>query len=574
MIFIIFEQYLLLCPQLFSTPPIFNKIMLAYFIMNTDEIFNSKFADILISNEQEQFNFLKVYPLFKRKQNLLQMWKESYTTAMSEINQKAMLNFMVLALKNDLIRYKTNDILLVMNELDAKSKAMIRASIIEGKSKTCIKKITLDEFIMPNVSSVSIREFNPKSFAHELTRMFAHLFEKITYHELIFSHRCNKDENNLKTPIEMLIDYFHKLNYIVLYSILIEDKNNATRTMTIKHILKICEELKNLNNYHGFFALVAGLNSSCIQKLDHKKYINTLNEFSEIINPNKNYKIYRDLVKKNTKCNMIPYVGVTIGDIVHILECPLYDEDNYSFNMELYNILLTIVDNFKNTLVSYNIERNKNIFRWISNIKIVYSDSYFYEIAKGIKYETIKAIKQDSPTATNNPPDSTSDPSIKRNSSSNVLTQSSANLHKQLLEQLQQSESSLEEFVKQTHRSHDSVEEVLKLTNDIRDSVEDVLKSTNSMLNIPKNRRKHKSMPIYRSHNNMDKIKLWSVKDVQNWLKSIDMDVYQDAFLIEEIDGIALYNLTHAYLKDDLHVDKLGHRLKILDAVRDMKNNK
>ena len=551
-------------------------------------IFNNKFAKILISNEQEQFNFLKVYPLFKRKQNLLLMWKQHYENTTDNNHKSLMIKFIVLALNNDLIEYKTNDILTIIDEFNGtENKELIKKSIIDGKTKTCINKISLidDPHILASNINNNIKELNFKDFAYELTRICAHLITKITYHELLFVAQHNnsfhKNENELITPIELLIDHFHKLNYIVLHSILIEDKNEHDRIETIKHIFKICEELKILNNYHGLFALIAGLNNSSIQKLNNlwsnQKYKNTFSEFSEIINPIRNYKTYRDNISRiNSKNinrqgsnNIIPYIGITISDLIHVLECPLYDIPNNSINMDLYNILLTIIDNFKNIQMNYNIEKNNAIYKWISNIKIVYSDTYFYDISNNIKLNN-KIIQTNS------------------NDKLLIENKNKVNIHKQLLEQLQNSESSMSEIIIRD-KTHDSVEEVIKLTDSACEDSQNILTERSQViLNIPeyKKRNKHKSMPPLKNHknetspskikhtnNNLKDIKSWTVLDVQHWLYTINMETYCDLFMQEDIDGIALYNLTNEYLKTDLHITKLGHRLKILDSIRTIKNS-
>jgi hypothetical protein len=138
-------------------------------------------------------------------------------------------------------------------------------------------------------------------------------------------------------------------------------------------------------------------------------------------------------------------------------------------------------------------------------------------------------------------------------------------------------------------KTHDSVEEVIKLTDSACDDSQNILTERSQViLNIPeyKKRNKHKSMPPLKGHkcdsspqkikhtnNNLKDIKSWTVLDVQHWLYTINMDIHCDLFMQEEIDGIALYNLTNEYLKTDLHITKLGHRLKILDSIRTIKNS-
>jgi len=529
------------------------------------EIFNKKFYEILISDHDNQINFLKIYPLFKKDQNIIILWKEYYLklhefkSVENQINMESLIEFLTFALEHDLVEYKTTEILSILTMMDnfndVANRDLIKSCIIKGKTNKCLKKISLiDDPNIYNANTnananvngngntnfgLNLIEMSPNEIAQELTRKFAYLVEKITHHELLFvalhDNKYSKNENELITPIELLINDFHKLSYIIFYTILIENKNDIARIKTIKHILKICEELKNLHNYHALFGLVAALNNSTIQRLDtlwkNKKYNNILADLTEIINPCNNYRNYRNLIKKNIKTNIVPYIGLAICDIKHALECPLYDIPNNNFNMDVYEVVLSILNNFKSIQLNYTIPKNDKIYKWLSNINIFYTESQFYDMSISLK----------------------------------------TNIHKQLIEQLNSDDKIKQEIprieitesenisydmpkLSETNRSHDSIDEIIKMTN------------------IPQNnkRKKHRSMPakIKKYTDPLSELKTWSVSDVQEWLCINHMEIYCDVFREEEIDGMALANLTNDYLKNDLGVTKLGHRLKILDAIR------
>jgi hypothetical protein len=428
---------------------------------------------------------------------------------------------------------------------DNTNRDLIKSCIIKGKTNICLKKISLldDPYIYNanTTQNINILDYPPYEIAQELTRKFSYLMGKITYHELLFvaqhDNKYSKNENELITPIELLINDFHKLSYMVFYTILIENKNDLARIKAIKHILKICEELKDLNNYHGLFALVAALNNSTIQRLDslwkNKKHNNQLIELTEIINPCNNYRNYRNLVKKNIKSNIVPYIGMVICDIKHALECPLYDTDNNNFNMDLYNVILSILNSFRSIQLNYVITRNDKIYKWFSNINIVHTESYFYDMSVSIKQDTPKS-----------------------------------DIHKALINQLAKSEVPTIEITESEYISYETIK--LSDTNRSHDSVEDIIRLTDSQQSNKK--KKHRSMPArIKKGNDMDiglSVKSWSIDDVQRWLHTIHMEMYCEVFLEQEIDGQALMNLTNNHLKNDLNIGKLGNRLKILDAIR------
>lgn len=521
-------------------------------------IFNRKFKEIILSNQDEQINFLKIYPLFNKNQNILLLWKQYYEelnnstniTTEIQIKKDLMMDFLTFALEYDLIEYKTKEILTILTMMeytdDQSNRDLIKSSIIKGKTNTCLKKISLidDPHIYDKTINASIKDFSPYEIAQELTRKFSFLTEKISYHELLYvsqnDNKFNKNENKLITPIEVLINDFRKLGYIVFYTILIEDKTDIARVNTIKHILKICEELKSLNNYHALFALSAALNNSVIQKLDNlwknKKY-SMFAEFSDIVNPCNNYKNYRNLVKKNIKNNMILYIGITISDIKHILEYPLYDTSNNNFNVDVYTIILSILNNFKSVQLNYDINKNEPIYKWFSNINIQYSESEFYDTAITLK----------------------------------------TNIHRQLIEQLavenehnKFNQQNIMDTISETSMNDPTM--VRPASNNLRisyDSVEEIIKLTN----IPQatRRNRHRSMPANIKKQTVE-FKTWTINDVQNWLHTVDMSMYCDIFEHEEIDGSSLINLTNEILKTDMNIKKLGHRLKLLDAIKNISN--
>ncbi|BFZ57729.1 hypothetical protein PYCC9005_004782 [Savitreella phatthalungensis] len=65
-------------------------------------------------------------------------------------------------------------------------------------------------------------------------------------------------------------------------------------------------------------------------------------------------------------------------------------------------------------------------------------------------------------------------------------------------------------------------------------------------------------------------IESWTVDEVSEFLSSIDLDQYDDAFAENDITGDILVRLEHESLKD-IGVESVGHRLTLLRAVYDIK---
>lgn len=282
--------------------------------------------------------------------------------------------------------------------------------------------------------------------------------------------------------------------------------------------------MKHLHNYHALFPLIVGLNNSSIQRLDNvwKLKYDNFEEYSNIINPCNNYKNYRSLLKKNIKNNIIPYIGIIISDIKHTLEQPLYTNDN--FNLDVYNMVINILDNFKSLHFDYKIEKNNQILEWFLNINITYTEEQFYDISTSLK----------------------------------------STIHKPLIEQLNinnlntnvEEQPSPKSIEYSSHSFSDSVGEIINISH--------VTKKKKHLSERPYTKKSQSQNTTNTTNINNNTLKSWSKDDVQNWLKSINLEMYCELFDNEDIDGVALCYMTNDYLKNDLNITKLGHRLKIL----------
>ncbi|EKX48624.1 hypothetical protein GUITHDRAFT_105768 [Guillardia theta CCMP2712] len=68
-------------------------------------------------------------------------------------------------------------------------------------------------------------------------------------------------------------------------------------------------------------------------------------------------------------------------------------------------------------------------------------------------------------------------------------------------------------------------------------------------------------------------VRTWSEEEVVEWLGSLGKEfaAYEDSFLFHNVNGDLLLDLTAEDLVDDLGVDKLGHRMQILDEIAYLK---
>jgi len=376
--------------------------------MEKTQIFINKLTNIIINgNNDDQLLFLKIYPIFKEKINIFEKWNEIYVNAKkSDIDRSKIINFIALALSNNFIEYKASDIfelIKIMHETneDEKYIDIVKINVISGRSNNGIKKNQLINMIYKkNKENITydIKNFSPHEIAVELTIRTTSLIKNMSFHEMIYISQHDNLKFNENDPHHCLkiIDDFHRLSFMMPTMILLRDNNNVTRIKTIKYLLKLCTELKQLHNYNSLFAIVAGLNNLAVQKISqlwkpntsHYELFNTLCDF---ISPLENFGKYRVALKKYVKNNCVPYIGTIIFDMKHTLENDLYDVDNQDFNWNVCHKIIDIISELKNIELDDKIKSSDQICDWFSSFVICDDDDRLYDVAMAIIDEKKKS---------------------------------------------------------------------------------------------------------------------------------------------------------------------------------------
>jgi hypothetical protein len=421
--------------------------MFNYSKINKMEIFNKKLIDIItIHDNDSQLKFLKIYPVFKQNVKIVSIWLDIYTEIMycidtqiinlSELQtkKKNTINFMVIALQYNLIEYKIPEILELLDVMknmgdDEKNMKLIKTHTLDTRAQIFIKRNQSYGLIKQPMQTIktinnsgpnikTILDFSAKDIASELTFQVAQIVKKVSYRDIIYNSQIenyvidtkNMSRNNLESPsspsendseplifhnkldspIFKLINNFQDLCFIVANIILLEDMDISKRINIIKHLLKICDALKGLHNYHSLFAILYGLNNSAIQTIPElwppkSSYTQHFINMSQLILPFNNYKNYREIIRKEGKSIIIPYIAITIFDIKHLLEYSLYDFDNNDVNLYICEKLLEILENFKSLRSDYKLTSNKQVFEWLSSINICRDNDYLFSISLKIK---------------------------------------------------------------------------------------------------------------------------------------------------------------------------------------------
>ena len=424
-----------------------------------------------------------------------------------------------------------------------------------------------------------------KDLALYITQVFADILRHVSIHEFIYMAIHGKCDAAFTPNLGRLVEEFTRLSYMIPTDILTKRRNNDERKTYIRYMIRVANELLELGNFHGVFAVVAGLNHISVQRLKKlwkKDSTNKkdLDKLEVVIDPHKNFAIYRDLLRRSTRA--VPYTGLVVSDIIHLLENQLIGETE--INKKVYASLVSVIDGYVMIKKDYGvltIPTRNSIETLVKSIVICTSgdilDDYSYSIENSSS--RVKAPLAPARTATYMVGFNTSVVPPERISAAEEMATiekekavvppppKSALRTSTKISPLNMSHTELN--VTEPHLSSRRPVRHLSLTIDPADP--------NLIRNISK--KKFKSLSLINDElDAFDRIKgvcveLWEIKHILRWLDSLGLKEYGPAFEKNEMVGAYLPMLTETRL-EKLGVTKLGHQLKILASIGGLKSLK
>jgi hypothetical protein len=120
--------------------------------------------------------------------------------------------------------------------------------------------------------------------------------------------------------VQRIIDHFNHLAAWAANLILFRDKPKH-RAIMLEKLMKIARELRRLNNYNALGAIIAGINSACIQRLHVTKEMidpvigRDFMKLEILMSPQRSHAAYR-LAWENSSGERIPYLPLHRRDLV------------------------------------------------------------------------------------------------------------------------------------------------------------------------------------------------------------------------------------------------------------------
>ncbi|ANB50396.1 guanine nucleotide exchange factor [Powai lake megavirus] len=518
-----------------------------------------------MGDNKSQLIFFKLSPIMLNCSEIINIWINNYLLTIDDINKIKVLNNSdklnnLLIIKNNIMNFLKCGLILDYLKLDKNNHYKVIKLLEMNENKTYInfvklnlaknyhieaKNRTSSEISMTdylkNTSNIvltkssnelhkiisSIMDIDTNDFVNTINRYFIDLYRKINCHDLLYKiiksdYHCNY--------LEEIIELFGKLSQLVATEILLKSENIKSRIIkVVNKFIDIAEKFFETNNFQGFFAIIAGLNIHAIQRIKfiwkpNKNRTLSFQNHEKIITHNNGYHCYRSHLKTQSK--YIPYIGIVFSDIDHILQAGIINPETYLINTINYNVLAKIINCFESVIPlpgymrkNYNVFRNEycdqSIIEFIKNVKIM-NEEKIYKISYDLCSQELNNIDN-------------------------------------ILEQIDNKQSkNIGKISKSNFGSEIRYEQILALINGS---------------NIKNNLDLEKYEFIFNSP-----IKSWTNRQVLHWLEFIDLREYIKIFKNNHINGFVLDELNHDYLKNDLSINKLGHRIKIIKFVNVIKN--
>ena len=260
---------------------------------------------------------------------------------------------------------------LVLNGTDY-AKLIVKISNLFKYSNSYIESKPIIN-IVPQVLSkyITYLDVKPVIFASELTSICETNFNYISSYHFI-SYILDKDSKDSVT-IKFLIDLFERISNLVSYEIISAD-SIYDQIFIVNYFINVASELYLVGNYHMLFSILSGLNNADVQKIKHlwksKSYLVTFIKLNDIISFNFNFQNYRNMMKLDSKIVRIPYIGLILSDLIHMLEYSIFDFELGIINADVIQSIyeyMSVIDTYN---YKYHYISDPHINHYILNLKI------------------------------------------------------------------------------------------------------------------------------------------------------------------------------------------------------------
>lgn len=322
--------------------PNFNKVFLSTFrsMMTPGELidfliarFNIQPPEGLSFEEYDIWVKKKAYPIRLRCINVMKMLLQKYWIYAYSEDRSALERWSQFA--DELIEQKfpSSKIIheAIQSKLQGRSITRRGASVKAPNISYTVVPPPLEpapEAIIPHPSKnhkhLRLFDIDPVEFARQLTVKDFELYSQITLLQCL--ERVWKNKYGLFGGSAHITEFINNSNSLTDYISLMVLKRHdiVRRAKTIVFFISVAEQCRKLNNYSSMTAIISSLSSSPIHRLrktwalvDNNLKV-VLESMNKLMDPKRNFIVYRDMLKYISGVACVPFVGVYLTDLTFI----------------------------------------------------------------------------------------------------------------------------------------------------------------------------------------------------------------------------------------------------------------
>jgi len=235
-------------------------------------------------------------------------------------------------------------------------------------------------------------EFSSERVAEQLTLVEADNFRAVDSSEFVISSMYDTFDREKVPNFAKAVDHFNNLSYWTQGIILSQTKDSQDlREKIIWKLLNVLHHLQRLKNYNSYFALVSGVSSYAVTRLNWSKSIFTerIKDCQALTDLDKNFMKYREELRiASPPC--LPYIGLIKQDLyqVHLREKTIIENGcvNISKARKLHAHLESI-RRFRNS--KYDFQKNGEILKVFGGFRCIHNEDVLWKLSYSLKKEEL-----------------------------------------------------------------------------------------------------------------------------------------------------------------------------------------
>ncbi|XP_024944263.1 ras-specific guanine nucleotide-releasing factor RalGPS2 isoform X3 [Cephus cinctus] len=239
----------------------------------------------------------------------------------------------------------------------------------------------------PATNSTVATNIQAEDLAMQLTLLDLGAFRSIRPEEL---SSCSWNKKNKLLVAPNVVCFTRRFNHVSFWTVqeILNAPTAKQRAEILAHFIRIAKKLYDLNNLHSLFAVISGMQSASIYRLNKtwsclsRKDKASFDKLAEVFSDKNNWMNLREHMD-SLKLPCIPYLGLFLTDLVYIDMAPPVNKNNDNHQRTLkMNSVLTRVAMFQTSeypgiVPLPDVQRYLNSVRYIEELQKFLEDDHF-----------------------------------------------------------------------------------------------------------------------------------------------------------------------------------------------------